>query len=195
MKWTIRITLALAVLLAAYTAWPLQGLYRLATAVEARNATAVAELVDFSNLRRSLTEQIVTTYLRLSGKADTLGPLGTNLAIGIGATVADPFVARMLNPEALLDLLNTGRAEGGQIIAAGAPPITAASLRNIWQLWLNSEYSGSNVSFSLPPDRRAAEQFRLRLRLVQWRWKLAGVDLPEELRVKIAQELIKLQPQ
>ncbi len=195
MKWTLRITVALAVLLGAYTAWPLLGLYRIANAVEARNPTAVAERVDFNSLRRSLTEQIVATYLRLTGKAVTLGPLGTNLAIGIGATVADPFVARLLNPEALLDFLNKGQVEGAGLSASGVPPINTAALRSAWQVWLNSEYGAGNVYFSLPPGRRATEQFRVRLRLVQWQWKLAGLDLPEELRVRIAQELIKAQVQ
>jgi len=34
----------------------------------------------------------------------------------------------------------------------------------------------------LPVDVESAEQFRLRMQLLQWRWKLTGIDLPDRLR-------------
>jgi hypothetical protein len=38
------------------------------------------------------------------------------------------------------------------------------------------------------------DQFRLRMQLLQWRWKVTGLDLPEKLRDQIARELAKKNP-
>ena len=35
---------------------------------------------------------------------------------------------------------------------------------------------------------RRPNQFRLRMQLLQWHWKLTGIDLPEKLRDEIAGE-------
>src|SRR5467141_1758733 len=88
MRWTIRIGLVFLVLLTAYAAWPLMSLYRLAAAIETRNAAELADSIDLPLLRRSLTEQIIAEYLKLTGKASRLGAVGTSFAVGIGATIA-----------------------------------------------------------------------------------------------------------
>jgi hypothetical protein len=200
MRWTLRILAVFAVLLAAYTIWPLHGLYRLASVIEARDGAALRELVDFESLRRSLAAQVVATYLQITGKTSGLGQQRTGVAVGVGATIADPIVARYLNPETLFDLLNKGStAQGATAPGSGAPaqlgPINAASLGSAWRAWLNSEYSGLNFYVSLPPDLPHTEQFRLKLRLVDWKWTLIALDLPEPLRLRLAQELAKASPQ
>ena len=36
--------------------------------------------------------------------------------------------------------------------------------------------------------------FALRMQLLQWRWKLTGIDLPDTLRNQVAWELAKKYP-
>jgi hypothetical protein len=33
----------------------------------------------------------------------------------------------------------------------------------------------------LPPDKPPDKQFRVKLSLKEWQWKLAGIDMPQEL--------------
>jgi hypothetical protein len=59
MRWALWITFALVILLAVYIASPLIALQSIASAVEARDAAALTERIEFPALRRSLTRQIV----------------------------------------------------------------------------------------------------------------------------------------
>ena len=45
----------------------------------------------------------------------------------------------------------------------------------------------------LPPGKPVDEQFVVRLSLKEWQWKLSGIDLPEPMRMQLAQEIIKQQ--
>ena len=69
-----------------------------------------------------------------------------------------------------------------------------ASLNNAWSVWLGSEYGVGRFSVGLPPDTAVSNQFRLRMQLLDWRWKVTGIGLPERLRDQIAQELAKKYP-
>jgi len=64
---------AFVILLAGYTIWPLYGVYKIGTVVQARNAAGLSELINFPRLRRSLAEQIVAEYLKVSGKTGNGG--------------------------------------------------------------------------------------------------------------------------
>jgi hypothetical protein len=48
-----------------------------------------------------------------------------------------------------------------------------------------------NFYVSLPVDVPASQRYRLRFRLIAWTWKLYDVDLPEAVRVRVAQEVVK----
>jgi hypothetical protein len=55
----------------------------------------------------------------------------------------------------------------------------ASSLNLAWSAWLSTEYGLGRFSIWLPPGAAEADQFRLRMQLLRWRWKLTGIDLPE----------------
>lgn len=182
----------LVVLLAGYSIWPFASLYGLARAVEARDAGAVRERVDFPALRTSLIRQITLTYLRLHGKPLRVVP--EDIAIAMVVSVADPLVEKLLTPENLIVLLGRGWPREG----AGEPPgdisgLTLPPLGGIFRLYANTEYGTGWVRITLPLGRPAARQFRLRLRLAGTGWVLSGVDLPVELQERLAQEIIKLE--
>jgi Protein of unknown function (DUF2939) len=191
MRWTLRIAAILAILLVAYGIWPLVGFYKIASAIEARDAAALSKRVDFHALRKSLTKQIVATYLELTGKEKKLGLLGKTLAIGLGTSYAEPIVARLVNEETLLDLLSKGNAGGNAKVPDELAPFSKSALNSGWSTWLHSEYRGTDYYVYLPPDKPANKQFKVKLSLSEWQWKLAGIDLPKPLRVQLAQELVK----
>jgi hypothetical protein len=136
-----------------------------------------------------LTQQIVDAYLQISGRGASTR---SNIAAAATVSIADPIVARLINPEALLNLLNKGSLDESHQSRLG--PIPSASFWNPWRLWWNSEYSGANFYLSLPTEAPRAQQFRLRFRLLRWQWKLAGIDLPEEVRLGLARQLLKAHP-
>jgi hypothetical protein len=182
------------VLLVSYWAWPLVGLRTLASALQARNAAALTEQVDFEYLRRYLAEQIIATYLRITGRENRLGPLRA-LAPGLGASIVDPWVSQIVNLENIVELLRGGtiQSELGAI-SLNTRELPNFSLSNAWNAWLSSEYGLGRFSIGLPTDAEAADQFRLRMQLLSWRWKLTGIDLPAKLRDQFARELAKKYP-
>lgn len=187
--------LLFVVLLVAYWAWPFFGLRSLAVDLQSRDAAALNEQVDFVRLRRSFTEQIVGAYLRVTGRANKLGTFGTALASAAGATIADPWVAEIINPENLIELLR-GRSVSTELGATSfnVGGLPGLSFRTALSAWLNTEYWLGHFSIGLPIDAPAAEQFRLRLQLLNWRWKLTGIQMPQKLSDQLAQELAKKYP-
>ena len=195
MRKTPAIIVILVALCAGYTAWPILGLQRIASAVDARNAPALDNLVDYRLLHQSLAKQTMQTYLKLTGKDQQPQTLRGQIVTGLIATIADPIVAKLINSETLLDLLGKGWPES---VLPGGPPasihgVSRAGLGTAWQIFVNADYSGVKFYATVPVASPPAEQFRLQLQLIQWKWKLVGIDLPEPLRVRLAQEIIKLE--
>jgi Protein of unknown function (DUF2939) len=192
-----RFTLAVLVftaLLVGYWAWPFVGLRAIAAALQAHNAAALSEQVDFPRLRRSLAQQIIFAYLRVTGRESKLGALAP-IASNVGASIVDPLVSQIINPENLIELLRGGTIEselGATSFKIGI--FSHFSLSDAWDVWLESEYGLGRVSIGLPANAEADEQFRLRMQLLQWRWKITGLDLPQKLRDQLAQELAKKYP-
>jgi hypothetical protein len=190
MRWALLITVALVLLLAVYTVWPLIGFYRIASAIESRNATAFSERVDFRLLRRSLTQQVIAEYLRLTGREAKLGPF-RGVATGIGASLADPIVARFLNAETLLELLTKGTAGDHTKLSSEVAPFSSSLWGDAWQVWWHSAYRGTDFYVYLPPEKSKSDQFGVRLSLSGLEWKLTGLVLPDALRVQLAQEVLR----
>jgi hypothetical protein len=193
MKRLIPAFLLLLVLLVGYWAWPFFGLRALADALQAGDVRTINEKIDYTRLRRSFTEQIIGAYLRVTGRASKLGGLSP-LATAVGASIVDPWVSQIVNPENLAQLLRGGTVSselGPVSFRFGNLPST---LNLAWDAWLSSEYWFNRFSVWLPPDVSQTDQFRLRMQLLQWRWKVTGLDLPEKLRDQIARELARKNP-
>jgi hypothetical protein len=196
MRWAIRIAAVLAVLLLAYAIWPVVGFARIASAIEARDGAALAKLVDFRALRKSLTKQIVAAYIELTGKEKQLGLMGKTLAVGIGTSYAEPIVAELLNEQTLIDLLTKGQVGGGGGVGAvkvpaELAPFSGSALQSGWRTWWASEYGLGDYYVYLPPDKTPDKQFKVRLSLKDLQWKLTGLDLPGPMRIELAQQLVK----
>jgi hypothetical protein len=183
---------ALLVLWLAYAVSPFLGVYRLVDVVAQRDVAALSERVDFPALRASLSTQIVKTYLRITGKGDEPGSPKERILVVVAASVAAPIVAELVSPEALLDLLKTGRPVE---VTPDIPPMTGGlsseSLGNVWRAYLNSELGIARFFLDVPVDKPRQERVRLQFCLRSWTWMLCGIELPEPILVVLAQELVR----
>ena len=77
----------------SYIAWPLYQLTVLVRAIDADDVSTVVRCVNFDRVRASLTEQIASAYVRMSGIQP--GPLGQQ-AVVVGLAVADPVIRKLV---------------------------------------------------------------------------------------------------
>jgi hypothetical protein len=53
---------------------------------------------------------------------------------------------------------------------------------NIWQIFKNSEYGLDRFEVTAPSALPQQQRLRLTFRLLQWRWRLVAVTLPENIQ-------------
>src|SRR6266487_3814033 len=190
MRKTIATVVVLSLILIGYTAWPLYDLFVLVRAIETRDVGTVTRHVHFDRVRISLTNQVVAAYVRRTGIQ--ISPLARSMAAA-ALGIADPIVKKLISPEALSELL----AVGWPVAVVSDPPppgtlgITRSTMGTIWQIFGNSEYGFGRFEVTGPAALPAQQRFRLTFRLLQWRWRLVGVTLPENIQNLLADELIK----
>lgn len=171
-----------------YIAWPVYDLLVLTRALETRDINTVIRHVHFAALRISLAKQLAESYERRTGVQ--VSPLARNIAT---AALADPLVQKLISPDALSQLLTVG----WPVIAVsdGPPPgtvgITTNTIGTIWQIFGNSEYGIGRFEVAAPAALPPQQRFQLEFRLLQWRWQLAGVILPENIQNLLVDELLK----
>jgi hypothetical protein len=189
MRKTLFALLVIGFVWIAYTAWPLYELLVLVRAIEARDLSTVVRHVSFDRIRVSLTEQLVTAYIRRSGIK--LNPFAQQAAAA-GLSVFSPVVTKLVSPEALSELL----AVGWPVAVAGNPPagtlgINREALGTAWQIFSASQYGIGRFDVSAPIELPRPDRFRLTFQLVAWRWQLTGILLPEKIQDLLADEAIK----
>src|SRR6266487_4523108 len=189
MRKTIATLVVLSLILIGYTAWPLYDLFVLVRAIETRDVGTVTRHVYFDRVRISLTDQVVAAYVRRTGIQ--ISPLARSMAAA-ALSIADPVVKKLISPEALSELL----AVGWPVAVVPDPPpgtigITRSTMGTIWQVFANSEYGLGRFEVAAPAALPPQQRFGLTFRLLQWRWRLVAVTLPENIQNLLADELIK----
>lgn len=170
---------------------PLVGVSRLASAVESNNIVALENRIDLNRLGRSLAPQIVWAYLEKTGRVKVLGRTVSSLVAGASGSLADPIVGELLTPEALLSLLNSAQVNIGSLrIENALVPLPNGDMGSLWTVFQNAEYGIGKVNVRLPPSG-ATDQYRIHLELLQWKWKLVALDLPQNVSDQLAGELIR----
>jgi Protein of unknown function (DUF2939) len=188
-----RTTLTIAVLALVwigYIAWPIYDLFVLIRAVETRDIGTVTRQVYFDRVRISLTNQIIDAYTRRTGVQ--ISPFARSFA-SAGLAIADPVVQKLISPEALSQLLTVGWPVTA---VPDAPPpgtlgITTNTIGTLWQVFGNAQYGFGRFEVAGPAVLPAHQRFRLEFRLLQWRWRLVAVILPEHIQNVLANELAK----
>ena len=182
-------SLALAVVWIGYTAWPLYDLLVLIRAIEVRDVETVKRHVYFDAVRRSLSSQLIAAYMRRTG--NKVSPLAQSMA-ATALGIADPVLNKLVSPEALSELLSVG----WPVTVVPSPPpgtvgISMNTIGTVWQIFGNSEYGFGRFEVSAPSALPQPQRFVLTFRLLQWRWQLADISLPETIQNVLADELIK----
>lgn len=195
MRWTLRISFILFLAWAIFMVSPFVALYDLGKAVEARDLARISERVNFRALRMSLARQIIGEYLKTPEGQEELGGLNPNVAASAGAVAFDPFIEQLTSPEALIDLLKDGRFQQAGTMGDAVPrldmelALDPETLRRAWDLFISSETQGfRSVSIPLPVDEPKERQYRVTLRLSGTTWRVTGLDLPQALRKRLADE-------
>lgn len=188
MRWFFRGSAVFLVLLAAYTVWPFVDLYRLSSAIETGNVHEIQRHVSFGQVRNSVSRQVLDTYLVLTGD-ERVGKFTRGLVIGTSTPVAENIIAEDLTPERIADFLaprtSTFRTGSGRL------RIAPMDFRNLWALYASSDYKLKDFHVAVPPQAPKDERFRLRMRLTSWTWRLIDIQLPHELRIQLAQKIIR----
>jgi hypothetical protein len=195
MRWVGRIAIALILIWAAYFVSPYVSLYGLATAIDARDVAAIERRVNFRAVRVSVARQLIPAYLAATGRESELKGARGDAVVGIGASIADPLLAQYLSPAALAGFLNDPAFAPGGGAPAGPGRIGMDSVRDAWRLFAGAQTRGFRaVSFAVPVDRPADQQFRLQMRVRGLGWRLVGIELPKPVLQRLVQELIRSNP-
>lgn len=200
MVWTLRVTFLLFLAWLIFLVSPFVALYDLAKAVEARDVGRIEERVNFHALRASLTRQILGDYLKSPEGQQDLGGLDRSAATGAGTVILNPYVEKLLTPQAVMELLKQGwpqtSADNAAIgkttpLSFDFSSLSLETLRRAWAIFIASESQGfRSITIPLPEDRPREDQFRLTWRLSGTTWRLTRLELPQAVR----EELIKRMP-
>ena len=189
MRKTIATVVILVLVWIGYTAWPLYDLLVLVHAMENRDVGTVTRHVYFDAVRVSLTQQVVAAYVRRT--KINISPFAQSMAAGAFG-IANPIVQKLISPEALSELLGMGwPVTVGSDPPPGTAGITERTIGTIWQLFKNSEYGFARFEVAAPSVLPRQQRFRLTFRLLQWRWHLVAVTLPENIQNLLGDELAK----
>ncbi|TGD96944.1 DUF2939 domain-containing protein [Methylobacterium nonmethylotrophicum] len=200
--------LAVLLMWIAYGISPYVALYRLSLAVQAHDAAAVAERVNFRTLRLSLTKQALAAAVDAIAARRDLSARDRAILTEASGALAEPLVESLVTPETLIDLLDDGwpvraglarQGESGPEVTGAARDagkgtdhlgLHAASPAQLFALFRTAEPRGfRGMVVSYPPDRSIENRFRLRLRLRGWTWRVIDLELPTALRERISQRL------
>ena len=156
--------------------------------METRDVQTVTQHVYFDAVRVSLTNQVVAAYIRRTGVS--ISPLAQSMAGALG--IADPIVKKLISPAALSELLGVSWPV---TVVPDLPPgtvgITESTIGTIWQIFENSEYGFARFEVAAPSVLPQQQRFRLTFRLLQWRWRLVAITLPENIQNLLGDELAK----
>lgn len=187
--WSIPLLAALAWL--AYTLTPFWSLYGLAQAVQAGDVSAVEQRINFRTLRLSLARQVSAT-IRAEAAAE---PRERQRLTDAAAALALPVAEALVTPKNVVDLLDDGWPQALDLPEAASRHERRDGLRipdigRALRYYLASDMRGfRSVVIPVPPDRPRAEQFRLRMRLHDWGWRIVEIELSEDLRGRIAEKI------
>ena len=188
MRKTIATVMILGLVWIGYAAWPIYDLLVLIRAMETRDVHTMAQHVYFDAVRVSLTKQVIAAYIRRTGVR--ISPLAQSMAGALG--IADPIVKKLISPAALSELLGVSWPV---TVVPDLPPgtvgITESTIGTIWQIFGNSEYGLARFEVTAPFALPQQQRFRLTFRLLQWRWRLVAITLPENIQNLLGDQLAK----
>jgi hypothetical protein len=176
----------LVALFIAYWGFALFGASQVAAVAASDNPDLLMQKIDLPALRHSLAHQIVAAYLRQNPKHFT--GLAGSLAGALGGTVADAMLQDMLTPQNLATLLKQGQlTRGAKATTIEMPALGDVFKGSLLQI-LTSAYFDGPLDFVIDLGR-GDDLYGVHLHLESFQWRVAGLDLPEALTDRLAQEI------
>ncbi|ACL59601.1 DUF2939 domain-containing protein [Methylobacterium nodulans] len=182
-----------------YSLSPYLALYRLSEAVRTGDVAALSQRVNFRTLRLSLSRQATAAAMQAIEARPDLSSRDRQILTDAVASLVEPVVGTLVTPEMLVDLMDDGWPQrlGVTRPEGGASPkdrgLSGRTLSELFALARTAEMRGfRGVVFSYPPDQPRERQYRLRLRLRGFTWRVVELDLPADLRDRISQKLVRL---
>lgn len=191
--WSIPILAALAWFV--FTLTPLFALNDLARAVRDRDTAYVERHVNFRVLRLSLAHQVAAA-IRAGG--DKIEPQDRQRVADGSMAVALTVAESLVTPQTVIDLLDNGWPRNLEFANPPAQGIGTEGLRvpNLSRLvdfYIATEMRGfRTVVVAVPPGRSSKDQFRIRMRLRDWSWRIVDIELTDALRSQIGTRFAKL---
>ena len=176
MRWTLAISVALPLALAAYAGSAAVSLDGLVQAAKSGDAAAVMSRTDLPRLKRSVVDQIVAAYLDRIGQKRTLKPLERLAANTYGASIADVIAGQLLTPERLTELLNSGKVSLDASYLGGMGQLSQVTPSKLVETARRIK-PVNPVEFSLQLGS-GQDAGAISLRFEGDGWKLSGVQLP-----------------
>jgi len=188
MRWFLGTILTIVVVVGLYFGSLVKSLAGLMDAVQTGNGAEVVARTDMNELRQSLTDQIVRTYLKRVGNPN---PVQRMLANTYGASVADAMLQKFLTAENITNLLRTGSITGapedanwtmGPLSKIDVTKLTdlLGRLRPIQPLRVEIRTSDATS-----PNEYSA----IGLHFEGGSWKLSNLLLPQDALQKLARSL------
>lgn len=193
--WSIPLVLAFGWFV--FTLTPFWALYGLAAAIRAKDTAYLERHVNFRTLRLSLIRQATAA----ARGGDGTPAEGRERLVDAAVALAIPLVETLVTPPTVIDLLDDGWPQALDLGGDGAglgprPPGTEErglhidGVGRLAPFYLASEMRGfRTVVVTVPPGAAQRSRFRIRLRLRGWTWRLVDIELPDDLRHRIAQSL------
>jgi len=72
--------------------------------------------------------------------------------------------------------------------------INSHTVGTIWQVFVVAEYGLARFEATAPIELPVSQRYRLTFHLLQWRWRLVGITLPDQIQNVLADEVIKALP-
>ncbi|WP_313898813.1 DUF2939 domain-containing protein [Methylobacterium sp. E-045] len=191
-----------------FTLTPFWMLYDLASAVQARDVGYVERHVNFRILRQSMIRQISTAASQPRGEPGAEVELSRDRQrlIEAAAALAEPLTESLVTAQSVIDLLDDGIPQSLDIGPLSGDGTGSDSERKIGvpaglridtisrliPYYLSSEMRGfRTIVIAVPPEASRSQRFRLRLRLRGWSWRLVEIELPNDLRNRIASKVAR----
>jgi hypothetical protein len=166
------IALGVAFVLLGFVAYVVAGpyltLYALRSGVEARDAEAVAECVDFPALRQNLKDQLQAALAkRIDPQQNPLAAL----AAGFAVNLADPLVDRLISPEGLAGLMAGQKPP----LASSEPSPPPSPMKKPLE---DATYGYESLDEFVVSVPSAGGAIRFVLKRSGLSWKLSRIEIP-----------------
>jgi hypothetical protein len=189
MKWLVGILTAVMVCLVVYAGSAFVSVLGLVSAVRSGDAAQVMTRTNLPRIRHSIVDQVVSAYLDRVGQKRPVRPFERMAINAFGATIADDLAIKLMTPENLSVLLQSGTVRNG------TENITFGTMSSLAELDISNIFVFAGRITPVKPV-----EFALRLGAGQdagsvsmhfegMTWKLSGIGLPPKVLANMVDRL------